>query len=174
MTALRKALLLSLLLSGTVIAAGVSAEQDTNQQHPMGRHVYGGSQGQGMHNWRHGPGMPMMRLLRGLELSDEQKAEIEAIMKDSKDQMRAIWSAAHDDRQALMEMVRTGDIDEEELRRLADELGNYHADSIVMHAHTQSAVRSVLTPAQRDELDKKLDTVRELKPGRRGFFQDDA
>lgn len=170
MTALRRVLLLSLLLSGAAIAGEVSAEQDAMDQRPIGRHMHG----EGMHGWHHGPGMPMKRLLRGLDLSDEQKDEIKAIMMDSKDQMQAIWAAAHDTRQAVMDLVRAGDIDENELRRLADALGDSHAEAIVMRAHIHSAIRAVLTPEQLQELDTKIDTLRELGPGRSGYFKDDA
>jgi Spy/CpxP family protein refolding chaperone len=115
-----------------------------------------GPGGPGAHHEMQGGGM---RMLRGLELTAEQREQVSAIFKEQAPAFRERANAAH----AAHEALRKGTLDPNaDVRALADAVGKAHADAALLRAETMRRVTALLTPEQR----AKLEQAREGRRGR--------
>lgn len=104
-----------------------------------------------------GPGMLLGRLADKLELSDEQRTEIEAIYEAS----REATSELRDQRDAAREQYREtheiGVFDETQARQFAETVTGIQAELMVAHMRANAEAFNVLTPEQQDELKDLLE-----------------
>jgi len=115
-----------------------------------------GPGGPGAHHEMQGGGM---RMLRGLELTAEQREQVSAIFKEQAPAFRERANAAH----AAHAALRKGALDPNaDVRALADAVGKAHADAALLRAETMRRVTALLTPEQRT----KLEQAREGRRGR--------
>lgn len=89
-----------------------------------------------------------MHILKKLDLSDEQKAEVKAIMKNAKEQKAALREPLKAYKQALRDLVNSPDYSEQAVRSLHAQYQNVFADKVVIKANAANQVNAVLTPEQ--------------------------
>lgn len=105
------------------------------------------------HAMRGGMGGPgEARLLRGLDLTQEQRDQVFKIFHEQAPAMREGMNAARSAQQALREAAAAPGFDAARARELADAAGKAHADAAFQRAQTLNRVFAVLTPEQRQQL----------------------
>lgn len=134
--------------------------------------------GQGGHRGRGfgpgpGPGMgPFggLRMLRELNLSDEQRQEIRGIMQTARES--GVQKQLMDARKALQDAVENPTLDENNIRNLADQLGVAEGNAAVERAHIRQQILQILTDEQRQELEKmQAETKQKMEKRRKRFEQ---
>jgi Spy/CpxP family protein refolding chaperone len=98
----------------------------------------------------HGPRAAKMfdHIARELDLSDAQRVQIRGVLKAHADEILAGVKSGMDSRRALHDAVMAQPTDEAEIRRLAIEGGQAHADGALLFARIRSEVWPILTPEQ--------------------------
>jgi protein CpxP len=89
-----------------------------------------------------------MRVLRQLDLTDEQRAQVRQVMASHRDELRAIGQKLRAAHRAQAEAVTASQFDEQAVRTRAAELAAISADAAVLRARVHSEVFAVLTPDQ--------------------------
>lgn len=118
----------------------------------------------GKHGAMGGPGMGMP--FRGLDLSDEQKAQVKQIMVASHEKLKPVFEALKANRDKLKEATKAGAFDEAAVTAIANEQGSLHAQMIVERQRTMSQIYAILT----DEQKAKFAEIRDKGPdGFKGF-----
>ncbi len=138
----RKILLVTLLSAGLIAAGGTALA-----------HKGGG--------WRGGEGPRMERMMERmaerLELDEEQRASIQAIIEQNRPAMQEHRRAMRENRQALHELMRGGTADEPTVRSLAEAQGDLTAEMIVERALMMQSIREVLTPEQQARAERMME-----------------
>ena len=92
------------------------------------------------------------RLARTLDLTEDQKAQVRAILKtraaDIQDQMKAGLEA----RRALHDAILADPVDETAIRARAADLSRVEANGAVLYAHVRAEVFPILTDAQKQKV----------------------
>lgn len=129
----------------------------------------------GMHHMQHpmmmGAGM-MPPFLRGLDLTEQQQDQVfELLHKQAPamhDNAKAL-KAAHEE---LRTLAQAQTFNAAGAKQAADKVGQAEAAMALLHAQTDVQLRALLTPAQRDELNKRPLNKEDSYP-RRAFMQGD-
>ena len=95
----------------------------------------------------------MMRAIRHLDLSDDQKAGIKAIMQDLKAEERQLTKEMKLGYEQLKELIKADSYDEEAVAALADQEGALAAERLIITSRAMSEVYAQLTDEQRAELE---------------------
>jgi protein CpxP len=127
----------------------------------------GGPGGPGMRRPR-GP-MGFGRGFRGLDLTDDQKAQLKSIAESHRDEFRAAREkgrAAHNGMRALLEAET---LDEAAIRAKSTEIAVAEADAMILNAKVRRESLQVLTPEQQAKLKERRSSRQqgERKPGKR-------
>ena len=101
----------------------------------------------GIRAQRGGFGGPM-RVLRQLDLSDEQRAQVRQVLESHREELRAVGQKLRAARRAQAEAATAAQFDEQAVRTRAAELAAVSADAAVLRARVHSEVFAVLTPDQ--------------------------
>jgi protein CpxP len=106
---------------------------------------------------RHQQGMPavqqLMRGIRNLDLSEEQKESIQTVMQGLKAEVRPLMQETKAGQLQLKELIKADSYDETAVAALAENEGKLAAKRVLITSHALSEVLSHLTDEQRDELD---------------------
>ena len=119
-----------------------------------------------------GPGGPMGMLgdigipLPALNLSDEQKTQVKAVMDAHRDQGQQIAQRLGPAHQAVRQAIETSPVDELLIRAKSAELAAAEADAAVFRARLRSEVFALLTPEQQQLAGQMR--MRRPGPGPRG------
>jgi Spy/CpxP family protein refolding chaperone len=129
-------------------AQGTPAPQE-RQAGPRGPGGPGGPWGHGRFG-RRGPGGPMgdLGLLRGLDLTEDQRAQVRQIMQGHRDEFRAVGERLQAAHRAQQDAVEATPFDENAVRARAADVAAIQADAVVLRAKVRSDVFAVLTPEQ--------------------------
>jgi Spy/CpxP family protein refolding chaperone len=101
------------------------------------------------------------RIARALDLSDDQKTRIKAILKSHSSEIETQMKASAAARRAVHEAVLAQPVDEAAIRAAAQRLGEVHADGAVLFAKIRTEVEPLLTDEQRAKIQKFRDRVRD-------------
>lgn len=112
--------------------------------------------GQHHHGKRHGDMM-----LRGLDLTDAQKADIKALREAAAPDMRAAMKDAFEARKQLRELTLSGKFDQARAETLAKTGADAMAKASVLKAKTDSEVLALLTPEQRQTMTERAERMKE-------------
>ncbi len=121
----------------------------------MAAATYAGGYGQGHHgkHGNHHGGMHGLMFERALDLTAEQKAAVDNIYSEAKQQRKAASSERREVRQAMMDL-NPGDADyQTKVATLAQQQAARVEQKILAHADVQAQIYEVLTPEQREELE---------------------
>jgi Spy/CpxP family protein refolding chaperone len=106
------------------------------------------------------------RLADRLNLIDEQRAEVEAIQREARQQMVVLKDRMKANRSQIRDLVGSEDYDENAVRRVAGEQGDLRAEVIMLRARMRHDMKRVLN----DDQLAQLDSLQPRKQGRgRGF-----
>ena len=94
----------------------------------------------------------MMRAVRQLDLSDEQKTSFRAVMKDLKTQDRAHKKEMRSMHAQLKELIKADTFDETAVSALAQKEGDLAAERLLSASRAMSSVYGQLTEEQRAQL----------------------
>ena len=117
-------------------------------------HAFTGHHRSGLFGW------PMPRFMKLLDLTDEQKQEIKAILQENQPIIQPLLKEFATERRALRDLLQAETIDEPAIQTQAAKVAASEADLAVERAHIHKAIHSVLTPEQQlrfKELQKKRD-----------------
>lgn len=113
------------------------------------------------------PEQRVERMTRKLDLSEEQRTAILAIVEESGPAMSERREAMRENRAALREVVESADADDAAIQALADTHGELAADLVMERAQMKRAIRAVLTPEQQAMADEQREAHAERRGKRR-------
>jgi protein CpxP len=109
------------------------------------------------HHQRGNQSMPavesMMRGIRHLDLSDEQKASIKGIMQVLKAEERPLAKEMKSGHEQLKELIKAEGFDEQAVASLAEKEGTLAAERLIIASRAMSEVYGQLTDEQRAQLE---------------------
>ena len=97
----------------------------------------------GQHRGGHG------MMFRGLDLTDEQKAQMKAIRQASKETSKPIREQMKANRQKLQTLSESGTFDEAQVQAIAAQQGSLSAQMIVAKEKVKAQMFNILTPEQK-------------------------
>ena len=142
-------LVVTLLVSSVGLVTMASAKPDSDGP-GCGRSSH--HAGQGQHD--RGKGRYLERLTRRLDMSDEQRAGIEAVLDNSREQMAKLRDEMRANRAQLRDLTGQSGFDEDAVRGVADKQGDLKAEMIVLRARQRSEMKALLSDEQRAQLDE--------------------
>jgi periplasmic protein CpxP/Spy len=110
----------------------------------------------------HGGGM----MLRGVDLTDAQKAQVKEIMEASRSKVKPLRESMKANRQKLREATENGKFDETQVQALATEQANLSAQMLVERTRVKSQVFGLLTQEQKDKAVQARTEMRERFKGK--------
>jgi len=105
--------------------------------------------------------------LARLDLSDEQRAQIQAIFDAEHEQMRTMRDAAQQSREATRDALHAETVNADEVRRLAHEQADKRVDLQLARQQTRDKIDAVLTAEQRQQLQQQREQRQERRDERR-------
>jgi Spy/CpxP family protein refolding chaperone len=155
-----KKLLVTVISSLLLMSAGTTMAQDPAGPDNKARHHQGGMQA-----------MPVvertMRAIRHLDLDEEQKTAIKAVMKGLKEDVRPLMAETRANHEQLKDLVKAIDFDDEAVAILAEKEGDLAAQRLMLTSRALSDVYKLLTREQRDELEAMAAQRQERRGGMR-------
>ena len=140
------------VLMGAAIAKSQTPETPPPQ--PMHGHGHGYGHGFGM-------GEHMGFFAKQLNLTDDQKAQMKAVMKKEHPGMRPLFQQQHQIDLQLRQYVE-GNFDQEKVGQLAQQKAQLQAQMTVEETRVHNELYKVLTPEQQSQL-KQLESQREAR-----------
>jgi protein CpxP len=139
-----------------LVAAGAVLAQAQSQDTPQAPQAGQGRGPGGPGGFGHGPfgrrgfGGPGgdFGLLRGLDLTEDQQAQVRQVMQSHRDEFRAVGERLRAAERAQQDAVTATPFDENAVRARAAEVAAVQADEAVLRAKVHSDVFAVLTPEQ--------------------------
>lgn len=154
-------LLKTILAATFLMSAGVTFAQDTDL----------GPGNPGPRGQRGMQGMPgvehMTRAIHRLDISDQQQADIRAVMQEMKTEVRPIMEEMKASHLQLRELIKADKYDEDAVAELAAREGNLAAERMVITSRALSEVYGYLTDEQRAELEDMFAQRMERRNGNR-------
>ena len=92
------------------------------------------------------------RIARALDLSDQQKGQIQAVVRTHTPEIEAQIEAGSTARRALADAIEARPLDEGAIRARAAELGRVHGDGAVLLAKIRAEIDPLLNDAQRAKI----------------------
>ena len=117
----------------------------------------------------HGRGDRMGMALRGLDLTDEQKAKVKEIMEANKATFEPTMQAMKENRSKLRDLGKDGTFDQAQVEALAKEQGDLVAKSIIQKESVKAQVFAILTDEQKAKAAEMRTKFEERGKGHRGF-----
>jgi len=109
------------------------------------------------------------RLFDRLDLTDDQREEIEALIADHRDATKDRADQMRARRMEMMELIQADGVDEAAIRDAAAASAQAEADLAIERAKLRQQIHQVLTPEQREQADALRQQHREFRQeGRRG------
>jgi protein CpxP len=105
---------------------------------------------QGMHG--HGGRDDFHRMLRQLDLTSDQHAQVKAIWEKEKPGMQPLMQQMHQNHTAMSALQAAGPFDEAKTRALATQNAQTMIELQVAHARIKSEIMQILTPDQKAKL----------------------
>ena len=140
----------------SVVLGSIFASTAYLSAHPMGMYEEGYPAHRMMHKGVYGKpghGGPMQAVWQ-LDLSEEQQAQLSALMQERRQEFRGRMLAKQEARRALQEAITAEPYDAERVKQLAEAQGAAVTERILKRAAMRQQIRALLTPEQLVELDK--------------------
>ncbi len=118
-----------------------------------------GHKGRGFHGGGHHRGGGFM--FRGLDLTEEQKAQVKQIMEASKTKIQPVREALKANRQKMNELTANGAFDEGQITALANEQGTLSAQVSVERVRVKSQMFGLLTDEQKAKAGQMKEQMKE-------------
>ena len=109
----------------------------------------------GQHKGPGGRGFNVERMSNRLNLTEEQRTQVQAIVDGNSEQMTDLRTRMQQNRETMRQLVQQTPFDEEEVRKLADEQGDLKADMIVLRTQQRSEINAILSDEQRAQMQNR-------------------
>jgi protein CpxP len=106
---------------------------------------------QGMHG-HGGPGGEFHHMLRQLDLTTDQQAQVKAIWEKEKPAMQPLMQQMRQNHDAMKTLEASGPFDEAKTRTLATQNAQTMVELQVAHARIRSEIVAILTPDQKAKM----------------------
>jgi periplasmic protein CpxP/Spy len=113
------------------------------------------------HQMKHKKAGDMPFYLRGIELTDAQKAQVKALMEKRHQDRQATKGEHKDIMKAIHELTRAETLNEAELERLIDKSLDMKKQAAMDKARFHHEIYQLLTEEQRQQLDEKMAAFKE-------------
>ncbi|NCN42414.1 Spy/CpxP family protein refolding chaperone [bacterium] len=143
-----------LFASSTIFTHNAFANEDDSTERAEGHHKRNERRGQGG------------GLMKGLNLSEEQRASIKELRQKNRSQMQSLMESHRSARKKLLEAQSNSDTSESELQRLFDAASSKRLALEEARFSNMLDIRKILTPEQRIKMQSKVKS--RLGKGRRG------
>ena len=144
----------------------------------LAQDFYGEPGNKGQRSQRGMQGMPMadqiMREIRRLDLDDEQRENVRAIMQGLKEETSPVMQKSRAVHLQLKELIKADVYDTDAIAALAVQEGDFAAERIMITSRALSQVYSQLTPEQHDELETMATERQERRNERRAQRPDQS
>ena len=142
----------SLALSGLTLA---NASDDRQERYERSGH-YEKSEHKGKYCNKHGKksGKRMEKMIKHLDLNDDQAKQVRNIRDSYKVKMSALRNKMKENRKQLREEMHSESIDQNKVKELAQVTGDLKADKIILRAEMRAEINNVLTSEQREKFNK--------------------
>lgn len=110
--------------------------------------------GAGQAHKQGGPGFNLDRMSNRLDLTDDQRAQVEEIVASTRPEMNELREAMKENRVRLDELKQQETFDEDRIRELAGKQGELKAEMMVLRAGQRNQINAILTDEQRGQRDK--------------------
>lgn len=122
----------------------------------------------GHHGHFHRAGMHSGHMLRGLDLTQEQRDKLFELRHAQAPKVRELGKTLRTSRKELRELSMSDSFDEAKAKQLADSASQAGAEMALLRAQLQNETFKVLTPEQREKLAKRAETRKRGMKGPRG------
>ena len=157
-------LMISVMTAGLLAISGMAVAQDGGQGP--------GNKGQRSHRGMQAPPRTMMegvmRAIKRLDLSEEQKEGIWTTVHDLKGELHPVMMEMRNGQRELRELVTSGSFDEKAVAALAEKTGDLTAQRILLTTGAVANVLGQLTEEQRAQLDAMAAERKQRAKGKRG------
>jgi Spy/CpxP family protein refolding chaperone len=96
----------------------------------------------------------MMKMIKKLELSDNQKLTVHSIFENAMEDAEPLHEKMKKVGKALHEEMKKDPVDQDKLRQLAEKKANTKIDLMLLHKQTMAKVKAELTDEQIAKLEK--------------------
>jgi len=141
----------------TIAAAALLVAPALAQPGPMGRGGHG----------PHEPGMGLDRMIRHLDLTEEQRQQLEQLQARHRDATRAVRDQLRAAHERFAELAHAETLDEAALREAAAEMAELRSEMMLSRVSMRREVDAILTPEQLEQL-QQMRQGRRHGPGGRG------
>lgn len=168
---IRRIALVSAIAVATPLA--VMAQQSTGQRAPGAHkgHFHKAHFNKGHHRHHghfHGAGVHSGHMLRGLDLSEEQRDKLFELRHAQAPKMRELGKTMRSAQRELRAMSMSDTFDEAKAKELADAASQAGAGMALLRAQLRNETFKVLTPEQREKLAKRAEMRKRGPKGPRG------
>jgi len=141
--------LLAITTAAAIIAGGLTSApaQDTNDSAA---------------GTRPGHGQILQRIARKLNLTDDQKSQIKAVLSVDKDMLKSLFGQLHDARKNLRAAIRANGTNESAVRAASAKVASVEADLAVERMKLYGKIAPLLTDEQRRKIadfEQRFDNV---------------
>lgn len=142
-------LLISIVATLALAATGFAQAQDTDTDPTPEKKAQG--QKRGPQAMPFGP--DMMRALKKLDLSEEQKTSIKAILEMAREDLHPVMVEMRDGQKQIRELVRAETYEASTVATLAERAGELATTRIILTSRAMSDVRAQLSAEQLEKFD---------------------
>lgn len=100
------------------------------------------------------------QMLRGIDLTDEQKEELQSLREQNREAMKANKGAFHSEmmaeRQQMQQLMLADNFDEAAVRALAEKMVDQQVERRVAKMKQQHAMYNILTPEQKAQVKENM------------------
>jgi len=155
--------MISAILVGSMTLGGLSLAVASDDEY-RGKHQgkYCNHSGGDKHKsgyYKKGMEQRMQRMMRHLDLSEEQTSKVKAVFESNKAQLSALRSEMKSNRMALRANMHADTQDMVAIETLAKKQGELKTQKILIKAKIKSAINNILSNEQRE----KMKTLREKR-----------
>ncbi|MFZ0829122.1 MAG: Spy/CpxP family protein refolding chaperone [Verrucomicrobiia bacterium] len=109
-----------------------------------------------------GPGQILQRIAKKLNLTDDQQAQIKAVLIADKGTLAGLFGQLHEARRNLREAIHAGDANEAAVRAASAKVASVEADFAVERMKLYGKIAPILTDEQRRKIadfEQRLDSL---------------
>ena len=99
--------------------------------------------------------------LRGIELTDTQKAQVKALMEKRRDELRENKASKHRHKQVIQQLIMTEDYNVAEVEKQVDEQLKIHKQKVMAQTEFHHQIYKILNSDQRHQLTERVKKIKE-------------
>ena len=159
-------LMAALMLFGASVC--INAGEGEKRERKEKGHMFGGGR-EGMkcgHRGRHG------RMMKELDLTEEQKEQMKTIHEKNKQQRKELGKAVGEAQKALRDAAEGDDINEAEIRELSKTLADSMAAMTIFKVQMKKEIDAILTDEQKVKMKEKRNEMKKKRDERRAQMKE--